>query len=297
VFSVIATPTFDSDEQRLITSSDGIHWIAGIYLEQNGKDVTGDIAETVKAQANLATVDYVDDKVSKCPQAYAEYGDEIYYLPETQFDASNGGIEYTNTIEGLYTGSQYVVTINGTPYTCIAESFNFDGIEAIALGDKGLIMGNPDGSFPFFVSIIPASVASAVGLGMIVAVDESLMTTITLAISGREEIVHRLEKKFLPVDNVKLIDAGDSGVISNIPVQELYNMLREGKSFSIDFETSSNILKAVAIEGIVVGDTENYETVYEIKFIRFYQYENSISFNAFIVTCTSNSLTLKAISS
>lgn len=113
-------------------------------------------------------------------------------LPETTVEIVDGAGALGQTYN-LTLGETYTVTWNGTAYEteCVDGGMMFPG--ALALGNIGALLGEPNTDDPFCIIFSPTLLD---GVGVFVfAFDDS--TTVTLSVTGLMETVHRLASKFI----------------------------------------------------------------------------------------------------
>jgi hypothetical protein len=136
----------------------------------------------------------------------------VEILPEHQLEAVDGRLALTTKIN-VAIGHTYIVNWNGTPYTCVAGSFN-----GLAFIGNGVRLGMEDTGEPFTIGVYPDEWASAMGCyAEIMPLDES--TTCTLSIIERIEEIQKIDNKYLSDEVVAKPDwnasEGESGHILN----------------------------------------------------------------------------------
>lgn len=95
-------------------------------------------------------------------------------------------------LQSFNVGQKYTVTWNGVTYTCIAKEFG--GIPT--LGDPELIDGVATNK-PFCLAIASAEITGTTAMGMIVTTQAGKYP---ITVATRQEVVHKLDKKYLPDD-------------------------------------------------------------------------------------------------
>lgn len=137
---------------------------------------------------------------------YAE-GGMVELLPETQAVEGDDAFGLMDAINGVEVGGTYTVTYNGVSYECMAYLFEMEGVPFVVFGDVtqlGLEGGNGE---PFLMLIVPADMVAAMGAAArITPLDGA--TSVTIAISGGGETVHKLDNKYLDLDWLPTISYG-----------------------------------------------------------------------------------------
>lgn len=131
---------------------------------------------------------------------YTEMGNGVI-LPETaaMFVEDQGVFAIADPV-ALVIGEEYSVSWNGVPYSCVALPYEEEGVLMGAmLGNVGAMTGESMTEEPFLVICVTPEMmevtGSPVGI-MIMPLDGS--ESVTLSISGLMEIVHPIDKKYLP---------------------------------------------------------------------------------------------------
>lgn len=139
-----------------------------------------------------------------CPQCYSGYG-QTELLPETTLTLVEeaGGMPLLSKVE-LVVSESYTVVWNGDEYETIAQEFydESSGGAATVLGNFGAMMGGESTGEPFVLLYNPDVFGGAGFFGMFMPLDGSANATVKII--GTGEIVHKLEKKYLPVDNTSI---------------------------------------------------------------------------------------------
>lgn len=126
----------------------------------------------------------------------------------------------------LISGSQYVVKfsdgVNSVEYTTVCTDMpeNSDGVKWV-LGDSGLLSGEPVTGEPFVVLVIDPVYVPDIGFGAFVLTVEAFTT---ISIDGFNEVIHKIDPKFLP--DQTLITVEDIDTICNASIE--YANLDEG---------------------------------------------------------------------
>jgi hypothetical protein len=209
-----------------------------IYEKQNFKDGQVLTAEQLNK---------MEEYFQHCPQCYVEYGEEQVFFPEAQFTYTDEWVYVPDAISGVYSSSKYTVNYNGTDYECVGKSFDMDGVSTIALGDLSYL-GQEDGSGePFAVLVIPEELVVEIGVGAIIVLPAEMANKeFTISISGRSEIIHQLDEKFLPASKVRLMHT-EGRVICDWAASDLYNALLLGKFLDIQYTGGCGVLKLIQI--------------------------------------------------
>ena len=121
-------------------------------------------------------------------------------LPETtlEFPADAEPVYPLMNTVNLVVGETYSVSWNGTEYLCTAQEYSEDGLTGIMMGNFGAMMeGGTDTGEPFVMVYAPDAYEPPM-TGMIVALDGSI--TVTFAIAGGGEVVHKIPNKYLDLE-------------------------------------------------------------------------------------------------
>ena len=151
-------------------------------------------------QNDPEAADYIKNRTH-----YVEYSDNLVeILPTTSLVVNEemGAFMLQDAIE-LTAGQQYVVKFtdssnNEVEYTtmCVEAPENEDGMKWM-LGDAGLMEGTPTTGEPFIMVVLDPSVVPQIGFGaMVMWIGGTMLQTIS--ISAQEEIVHKIDPKYLP---------------------------------------------------------------------------------------------------
>lgn len=133
---------------------------------------------------------------------YVENKSGVDILPETTltFASDSDGTAYLTEYCELPVGTECVVVWNGTEYACTALLYDVDGVTGSIVGASGL-MGFPGGSTeePFMIVVLSKEGAASIGIyGIVVNLEGT--ESATLRIYGDVEIVHKIDRKFLPAN-------------------------------------------------------------------------------------------------
>lgn len=153
--------------------------------------------ETTEITVSITTLGEVihqlDPKYIK-DMYYSEEGEPEVVLPERTLAASEDGREVAlDVIVPLEAGAEYVVTWNGSRFSCVGKDASAVSPGAVALGDIDLLMGTGSTGEPFLI-------ATAAGLGTMVAPLDGSSTFTLSVLGGAKEIVHTIPSKYLGFD-------------------------------------------------------------------------------------------------
>ncbi|MBR5823738.1 MAG: hypothetical protein IKY67_06315 [Paludibacteraceae bacterium] len=151
-----------------------------------------------------------------CPQCYSEMGiGDI--LPETTLignDDNGDGVPETSSLTqtlDLVGGEAYTVIWNGTEYECTCVDISeMLGATALVLGNVSIMDMGEGNDEPFCIMYAPTAFGEMGLTAMITYTDGTAEPTIN--IKGHTEIVHTLDKKFLPDLSVPVIDLVELGM-------------------------------------------------------------------------------------
>ena len=119
-----------------------------------------------------------------------------YILPESTlaFSSDYGGFVLPDFLS-LTSGLVYTVTYNGVEYKCTAQEIEEDGVVYGILGNIDAMMGGTGTGEPFVVMAYPESIGFPG-----VVIDIAGETEITVSISREEEVIRKLDNKFLDLE-------------------------------------------------------------------------------------------------
>jgi hypothetical protein len=123
---------------------------------------------------------------------YTESTGVVTLLDETQIPLDSGGM-FTMSAEGnvFQEGLTYFVTFDGSDYECVSFERIDNGILGYMIGNLAFL-GGENSNEPFLIAGIPSE-------QMVVIIAPNYAgTTVTIKIMVNSEIVHPLDKKFLP---------------------------------------------------------------------------------------------------
>lgn len=122
---------------------------------------------------------------------YAENG-LVEILPEMSltYDESMGNMSIQPEAP-FEVDKTYIVTYNGTPYTCVCYEVEIEGVHMVGVGN-GVGFGVTDTGEPFVMGNVPAMMP-----GMTVVMDYTGATTCTVSVSGESEVIHHLDPKYI----------------------------------------------------------------------------------------------------
>ena len=207
------------------------------YEKQNFKDGQVLTAEMLNR---------MEEYFQHCPQCYVEYGEEQVIFPETKLSYGTDWSFVPDVITGVYSGSSYIVNHNGTEYECVGKAFTFDGIDCVGLGNLSYF-GQGESPEPFAVAVFPEEMVSAIEAGAVIALPAEMANAeFTISISGRSEIIHPLDEKFLPVSKVRFINSL-GGLACDWTAPNLYNALLFGKFLDIQYTGGCGVLNIIQI--------------------------------------------------
>ena len=186
-------------------------------------------------QNDPEAADYIKNRTH-----YVEYGDnlvEILPAASLALNEENGAFMLLDAIE-LTAGKQYVVKFtdssnNEVEYTtmCVDAPENEDGMKWM-LGDAGLMEGTPTTGEPFIMIVLDPSVVPQIGFGaMVMWIGGTVLQTIS--ISAQEEIVHKLDPKYLPGkvvyywdgESMKVTDADGNAITAEQAARDMFNVV------------------------------------------------------------------------
>ena len=209
------------------------------------------------------------------------YTETVEVLPETTLtvDPETGETMLADTIN-VVAGNRYIVTWNGTDYTCNAIALPRTDdmpIDAAVIGNWGVIDGSGDNGMPFVLIIVGAEYVDMLGMGVMgMVLDGS--TAPTVKIMG--EVVHTLDEKFIP-ESVKIgyIEYGPETVvlpettvnlnegagilafpaydIFELEADRLYRVMFDGKTYeTVAIEIQDNSMSGVLLGSMnEIGDS------------------------------------------
>lgn len=129
---------------------------------------------------------------------WAEVGEPVEIVPETTLTTTEDSPGEFNVPAGVLSfevGKTYIVTYNGTEYSCVAVDAGTlvtDGAGTVVIGNYALALGGGDTGEPFVAMYLP-------GEGTLL-IDFNGALSITASVSVVDEVVHKLDRKFLPYD-------------------------------------------------------------------------------------------------
>lgn len=178
---------------------------------------------------------------------------EGYLLPETVVEG--GSMDIPDLIP-LVDGSVYTVNWNGTKYTCIAHSFDYEGFAAFTLGNAES-MGGVGNNEPFCI-VAFAMVSFETGANISWFDDSS-----SAVVSVYGEVVTPIGYNLLPEGYAKYkigevmaetdLEFTDGGGIQMAMIPTEFE-LEMGRTYLINWGGETYECKAVAAEGVAVGN-------------------------------------------
>lgn len=180
------------------------------------------------------------------------------------FVAFDGSVKLTSGMGSIAVGSnaikigeKYVVTWNGSEYTCVAKSAG----GSVMLGNAGIWGEGESTGEPFVIEVITADYST-------VGMSTSSSTTITLKIETRAEVVyHKLDPNYLP-DGVPYIEYGEeveilpecqpiySEDVGGFIIEDVIAGIEVGKDYVVNWNGVDYTSKA--IDGTEMGETGVY---------------------------------------
>lgn len=123
-------------------------------------------------------------------------GEEILPQCSPAFEEDSGF--YLGRKLNISLGNDYVVSWNGTDYTCTAGLTDIEGESVVAMGNA-VMFGNEDTGEPFLIVLAPDSLAQETGVyTMILPLDGS--TELTLKVATPVSTQRKLDNRYLNVD-------------------------------------------------------------------------------------------------
>ena len=184
---------------------------------------------------------------------YTEGGGMVEILPEMQitYDEDMSGFIVKQELS-LSVGETYLVRYNGVEYKTVASEQADETGTAIVLGNAGAMTGGDDTGEPFVFAYQPAVFGHMGITGVFITLDGA--TTLTVGISGHGRIVHKLDPKYLPDNEIEFaMDSGGSLYCKQYSAEELYNSI------------SSLIDKEFVMKMNANGTTNKSKAVYILK--------------------------------
>lgn len=158
---------------------------------------------------------------------------ETVILPETTVvidpDAGNGVL--AEPMLNLKDGNEYTVMWNGTEYKCTALYLEMDGEGGSVLGNFDLMSGTGDSGEPFIIIAYNPETAATIGASLIIQpLDGS--ESATVSIRGMDEIVHKLDSKFIDMPATTIFvpvsyDPTNNIVSERVTCNKTYAWIRE----------------------------------------------------------------------
>lgn len=144
--------------------------------------------------------------------------ERVEVLPETTVEAAEE-VPIMTEIE-LVEGNTYTVMYQGTEYICVAQTYEVEGMQiGVAVGDVGMIeTGEPTTGEPFLIIDLSAEASAEVGgvpTIMYIFADPG-STSITLSITGKAEVVHKMAGEYLP-DGTPSVTPFDDVIMAEWP--------------------------------------------------------------------------------
>ena len=155
----------------------------------------GATSVTLSIKGEGTTIHPLDAKFLPDGVPYVTEG-MVEILPECQptfFE--EGGFALDHPL-GLVSGESYLVTWNGTEYTCVAQEFPDNSL--VALGN-GSMLGGDDTGEPFALMEYSDSTAAETGFYVAIAPLDGT-TELTISIYGKGETIRKLDSRCLPTD-------------------------------------------------------------------------------------------------
>ena len=150
------------------------------------------------------------------------------------------------TLETIYT-----IVWNGVHYQCPCITIEYSGVVGYGFGNTSAYGGESTDD-PFGIFIMPSDMVESFNISaLVLPLDGS--NAITLAIYGEYEIVHKLDNKFVEIQNSFIKNGkayGSLRTIESIPEDENYSL--GGSAFAVGLRTKASGLSSYA---------EGYESV------------------------------------
>lgn len=142
-------------------------------------------------------------KRSLLPEGYP-YNAMTEILSVTGGAMTDDGYPVTQPL-GLVVGNTYEVLWNGTLYSCVAESYDMEGVVFALLGDAGVVGGGePTGKYPFVMIEMPEGMTEGGVYAAVIPLDGSETVSFTVFGSGNIPI----DRKWLPEGYPYIVEAG-----------------------------------------------------------------------------------------
>ena len=163
---------------------------------------------------------------------WAENGSDGSVLPTTELVPYEdvGGFVIPNALE-LISGNEYVVKFDSLEFTTLCQDMpeNEDGIKWV-LGDIGLMEGTPITGEPFVILVVSPEIASEMGIGAVIMFGG---TASTISIGGHGEVVHTIDRKFMPGkvvyywdgDSMSVTDANGNEITAEQAGKEMFDVV------------------------------------------------------------------------
>ena len=187
-----------------------------IYGTDKDSDNTITVAEYALVP-NTLPKEYLPDGVPYCID-----GGKVEIMPETTIagdDIDGDGTPDSSELPitqplNLVVGSTYIVNWNGTEHTCVAESFDMEGMTLKAMGNLPMMEGSGDSGHPFLILEVPAELVAEIGIyGQ--AMDTGGATSATFSIYQVGAEVRKLDNRCLDMDYLGAV-LGSSAVTLNL---------------------------------------------------------------------------------
>lgn len=187
-----------------VVEDTGEDFIYHYYIDENETALLGQIKGTVGDSDNTLVIAEYVSVPNKMPVKFLPdsvpyvYDGVATILPESTI-ATEADLQAIPRL-GLVVGNTYIVTFNGTDYTCVAFIFDLDGTPLTALGNTMPDDGEDNG-IPFTLVELPQDIAPTVGVNvMIDSPSGGITIPFTISIRGDVSVVHKLDNRCLDLE-------------------------------------------------------------------------------------------------
>lgn len=160
-------------------------------------------------------------------------------------------------LQGAYdieAGKQYIVTYNGTEFSCTSAYYEEEGVNtAVVIGNVDALKGTGDSGEPFLLMFVLPEFIEAIGAAsMIMFLDGSSSAVISL--SGETEIVHKLPQKYYDSADWDAAQ-GESGYMKNKLLGEEAEIIQPETEKAFDVVGDKMIFTGVLSSPLINGES------------------------------------------